>query len=110
MKTRRVALLVLALLLVSCGTFALTVGQALEQSYQRFKSLDDRYNAALTAGVITKDEFAEWAKFSQKFNASWQKAKALYIAGGASGDVRASLDALQTELEIYLLKLAARRK
>jgi hypothetical protein len=102
--------LVTALLLLALGcASALTVGQILDRTHQRFASLDDRMNRAYQAQAITPADFQDWARFSQSFNARWQRAHKMWLDGteGPLG-VRRILDELEAEIELYLLKLAKR--
>lgn len=107
MKRSVALVVVLALVLSACATYRthrLTVGDTLVDLGQQFHRTADLYDRAVLEGAITKEEYANFWMFAERFKVVYERAGKLYIEGGDLTTVRAFLDELREELVLWALK------
>jgi hypothetical protein len=111
MMRRAIALtLGLLVLLAACSTASrLTTGEVLDALGQSFLDTARTWKAAHDQGLVSDEEYRQFVAWGVSFQAGFQRAYQLWLAGENPSDVRRLVEDLRRDLTLWALRLSQRR-
>jgi hypothetical protein len=106
---RKAVALLLLLVTAGCATGQyVTSGEVLEALGRTFLDVADKWKAAHARGLVSDEEYRQFAVFAVRFQNAYQAAYQLWLAGEPLTNLKPRIDELVQELSAWGAKLSQR--